>query len=80
MKLGAFAVAAALALASAAAAARLPPMTAEQKAAAAASAARAAEAAREDAELLAKYQDLTVEKYGASRGAVVPGPRAAFHR
>ena len=40
-----------------------PPPTEEQKAAAAAKAAKAAEAAKKDAELLAKYQDLTAEKY-----------------
>jgi hypothetical protein len=46
--------------------AKLPapaPMTEEQKAAAAAKAAKTAEAAKKDAELLAKYQDLTAEKY-----------------
>jgi hypothetical protein len=43
--------------------AKLPapaPMTDEQKAAAAA---KAAEAAKKEAELLTKYQDLTAEKY-----------------
>jgi hypothetical protein len=37
-----------------------PPMTDEQKAAAAA---KAADAAKKEAELLTKYQDLTAEKY-----------------
>jgi hypothetical protein len=40
-----------------------PPMTEEQKAAAAAKAAKAAEAAKHEAELLTKYQELTAEKY-----------------
>ena len=39
-----------------------PPPTEEQKVAAAAKATKAAEAAKKEGELLAKYQDLTAEK------------------
>ena len=57
-----------------------PPLTDEQKAAAAA---KAAEAAKKDAELLAKYQDLTAEKYKkelaqrAAAAAPAKGPGSA---
>ena len=59
-----------------------PPPTEEQKAAAAAKAAHAAEAAKKEAELLTKYQDLTVEKYKkthapTSAAAAAPAPKAA---
>jgi TRAP-type C4-dicarboxylate transport system substrate-binding protein len=48
--------------------AKLPPPTEEQKAAAAAAKAKADEAAKKDAELLAKYQDLVAEKYKKAQG------------
>jgi hypothetical protein len=56
-----------------------PSPTDEQKAAAAA---KAAEAAKKEAELLGKYQDLTVEKYKKAHApkaaaAAVPAPTAA---
>ena len=55
-----------------------PPMTEEQKAAAAAKAAKAAEATKKEAELLAKYQDLTAEKYKKELAAKsAPAPKAA---
>jgi hypothetical protein len=59
-----------------------PPPTEEQKAAAAAKAAKAAEGAKREAELLGKYQDLTVEKYKKaqapkSAAAAAPAPTAA---
>jgi hypothetical protein len=59
-----------------------PPPTDEQKAAAAAKAAKAAEAAKKEAELLGKYQDLTVEKYKKAHApkaaaAAAPAPTAA---
>ena len=58
-----------------------PPMDDAQKAAAAAKAAKAAEASKKDAELLAKYQDLTAEKYkkmhAPSAAAAAPTPKAA---
>jgi len=59
-----------------------PPMDDAQKAAAAAKAAKAAEGAKKEAELLAKYQDLTVEKYKKAQApkaaaAAAPAPKAA---
>jgi hypothetical protein len=59
------------ALAAACAWAKLPapaPMTDEQKAKAEEAKAKTADAAKKDAELLAKYQDKTVEKYKKSQG------------
>jgi hypothetical protein len=57
-----------------------PPMTEEQKAAAGAKAAQAAEAAKKEAELLTKYQDLTAEKYKQlhePKGAAAAAPAKA---
>lgn len=57
-----------------------PPMTEEQKAAAAAKAAKAAEGAKKEGELLAKYQDLTAEKYKkaqAMRASAAAPPKPA---
>jgi TRAP-type C4-dicarboxylate transport system substrate-binding protein len=54
-----------------------PPPTEEQKAATAAKAAKAAEAAKKEAELLTKYQDLTVEKYKKKTHAPTSAAAAA---
>ena len=59
-----------LCLLSAPAFAKLPPPTPEQMAAAAATKAKAAETAKKDAELLAKYQDLAVANYKLGKQGV----------
>ena len=61
-----------LCLLSAPAFAKLPLPTPEQMAAAAATKAKAAETAKKDAELLAKYQDLAVANYKQGKQGLAP--------
>lgn len=66
-----------LALGAGMASAKLPPPTEEQKAAAAAAAAKEAEAAKKDAEELAKVIDRIVENYKKTHAATAPVPAVA---
>lgn len=57
--------------------AKLPPPTEEQKAAAAAAKAKAAEAAKREAEALARAQDRVVERYKKEKGIKAAPPGGA---